>query len=81
MGKSVARARSPAAADAGGVTLDGYPPGPGDCNTNPGVQLVVQNITFIDGNPKGIPEGTNNGAGGGTIRAQGGSLKVVKGST
>jgi hypothetical protein len=24
-----------------------YPPGPGDCNTNPGVQLVVQNITFV----------------------------------
>ena len=54
-----------------------YPPGPGDCNTNAGVQLVVQNITFVDGNAKGIPEGTNNGAGGGAIRAQGGSLKVV----
>jgi len=25
-----------------------YPPGPGDCNTNPGVQLVVQNLTFIE---------------------------------
>jgi hypothetical protein len=54
-----------------------YPPGPGDCNTNPGVQLVVQNITFVDGNAKGIPEGTNNGGGGGAIHAQGGSLKVV----
>ena len=54
-----------------------YPPGPGDCNTNPGVQLVVQNITFVDGNAKGIPEGTTNGAGGGAIHAQGGSLKVV----
>jgi hypothetical protein len=54
-----------------------YPPGPGDCNTNPGVQLVVQNITFVDGSAKGIPEGTNNGAGGGAIHAQGGSLKVV----
>src|SRR5262249_15127330 len=54
-----------------------YPPGPGDCNTNPGVQLVVQNITFVDGNAKGIPEGTNHGAGGGAIHAQGGSLKVV----
>jgi hypothetical protein len=54
-----------------------YPPGPGDCNTNPGVQLVVQNITFIDGSAKGIPEGDNNGAGGGAIHAQGGSLKVV----
>ena len=54
-----------------------YPPGPGDCNTNPGVQLVVQNITFVDGNAKGIPEGGNNGAGGGAIHAQGGSLKVV----
>ncbi len=54
-----------------------YPPGPGDCNTNPGVELVVQNITFVDGNAKGIPEGTNNGGGGGAIHAQGGSLKVV----
>ena len=54
-----------------------YPPGPGDCNTNPGVQLVVQNLTFVDGNAKGIPEGTNNGGGGGAIHAQGGSLKVV----
>src|SRR6185503_16874960 len=54
-----------------------YPPGPGDCNTNLGVQLVVQNITFVDGNAKGIAEGTNNGGGGGAIYAQGGSLKVV----
>jgi hypothetical protein len=54
-----------------------YPPGPGDCNTNPGVQLVVQNITFVDGNAKGIPDGMNNGGGGGAIHAQGGSLKVV----
>lgn len=54
-----------------------YPPGPGDCNTNPGVQLVVQNITFIDGNAKGIADDTNNGGGGGAIYAQGGSLKVV----
>jgi hypothetical protein len=53
-----------------------YPPGPGDCNTNPGVQLVVQNITFVDGNAKGISD-TNNGGGGGAIYAQGGSLKVV----
>src|SRR5579862_4295509 len=54
-----------------------YPPGAGDCNTNPGVQLVVQNITFVDGNAKGIPDGTNNGGGGGAIHAQGGRLKVV----
>jgi hypothetical protein len=54
-----------------------YPPGPGDCNTNPGVQLVVQNITFVDGNSKDIPDGTNNAGGGGAIYAQGGSLKVV----
>jgi hypothetical protein len=53
-----------------------YPPGPGDCNTNPGVQLVVQNITFVDGSAKGIPD-TNNAGGGGAIYAQGGSLKVV----
>jgi hypothetical protein len=54
-----------------------YPPGPGDCNTNPGVQLVVQNITFVDGSAKGIAEGTNNDGGGGAIHAQGGRLKVV----
>jgi hypothetical protein len=54
-----------------------YPPGAGDCNTNPGVQLVVQNLTFVDGSAKGIPEGDSNGAGGGAIHAQGGSLKVV----
>jgi hypothetical protein len=54
-----------------------YPPGPGDCNTNPGVQLVVQNITFVDGSAKGILDGTNNDGGGGAIHAQGGSLKVV----
>jgi hypothetical protein len=54
-----------------------YPPGPGDCNTNPGVQLVVQNITFVDGNAKGIPDGKTNAGGGGAIHAQGGSLKVV----
>lgn len=53
-----------------------YPPGNGDCNTNPGVQLVVQNITFVDGNAKGIDDGDNKG-GGGAIYAQGGSLKVV----
>jgi hypothetical protein len=53
-----------------------YPPGSGDCNTNPGVQLVVQNITFVDGSAKGIAD-TNNAGGGGAIYAQGGSLKVV----
>lgn len=53
-----------------------YPPGPGDCNTNPGVQLVVQNLTFIDGNAKGIADGSTNDGGGGAIHAQGGSLKV-----
>jgi hypothetical protein len=54
-----------------------YPPGPGDCNTNPGVQLVVQNLTFVDGSAKGIADGANNDGGGGAIHAQGGSLKVV----
>jgi hypothetical protein len=54
-----------------------YPPGPGDCNTNPGVQLVVQNITFVDGSAKGIGDASNNDGGGGAIYAQGGSLKVV----
>ncbi len=55
----------------------GYPSGSGDCNTNPGPTLVVQNLTFVDASAKGIPEGSNNGAGGGAIYAQGGSLKVV----
>jgi hypothetical protein len=54
-----------------------YPPGPGDCNTNPGVELVVQNITFVDGNAEGLDDGENNSGGGGAIHAQGGSLKVV----
>ncbi len=58
-------------------THGGYPTGSGNCNTNPGPQLVVQNLTFVDGSAKGIPEGSNNGAGGGAIYAQGGSLKVV----
>jgi hypothetical protein len=53
-----------------------YPPGPGDCNTNPGVQLVVQNLTFVDGSAVSIAD-TNNAGGGGAIYAQGGSLKVV----
>jgi hypothetical protein len=53
-----------------------YPPGMGDCNTNPGVQLVVQNLTFVDGSAKGISDQDNAG-GGGAIHAQGGSLKVV----
>jgi hypothetical protein len=53
-----------------------YPPGPGDCNTAAGVQLVVQNITFVDGNASDIAD-TNNAGGGGAIYAQGGSLKVV----
>ncbi len=53
-----------------------YPPGSGDCNTNPGVQLVVQNLTFVDGNAASIVD-TDNHGGGGAIYAQGGSLKVV----
>lgn len=53
-----------------------YPPGDGDCNTNPGVQLVVQHLTFVDGSAKGIAD-TDNKGGGGAIYAQGGSLKVV----
>lgn len=53
-----------------------YPPGPGDCNTNPGVELVVQNLTFVDGSAKGIADENNRG-GGGAIYAQGGRLKVV----
>lgn len=53
-----------------------YPPGDGDCNSNPGVELVVQHLTFVDGSAKGIAD-TDNKGGGGAIYAQGGSLKVV----
>src|SRR5699024_138465 len=42
----------------------------------PGVQLVVQNLTFVDGSAKGLDD-EGNKAGGGAIYAQGGSLKVV----
>jgi hypothetical protein len=45
-----------------------HPPGPGDCNTNPGVELVVQNLTFVDGNARGIADQGNNEGGGGAIR-------------
>ena len=59
-----------------------YPSGPGDCNTNAGVQLVVQNITFVDGNSTGIPDGNDNAGGGGAgLRAgrepQGGPCAVL----
>ena len=54
----------------------GYPPGPGNCNEAAAVSLVVQNLTFVDGNAKNIAD-TDNAGGGGAIYAQGGSLKVV----
>jgi hypothetical protein len=58
-------------------TLGGYPAGPGDCNWAAGTTLVVQNITFVDGNTKGYSD-KDNGAGGGAIWVHGGStLKVV----
>ena len=58
-------------------TLGGYPAGPGDCNWAAGTTLVVQNITFVDGNTKGYSD-KNNGAGGGAIWVHGGStLKVI----
>ncbi len=55
----------------------GYPSGPGDCNTNPGTELVVQNLSFVDGSSLGTPEGDADSGGGGAIYAQGGRLKVV----
>ncbi|MFO0742802.1 MAG: hypothetical protein U0270_43410 [Labilithrix sp.] len=58
-------------------TLGGYPQGPGDCNWTAGTTLVVQNITFVDGNTKGVSD-KDNGAGGGAIWVHGGStLKVI----
>lgn len=58
-------------------SLGGYSPGPGDCNWAAGTTLVVQNITFVDGNTKGYSD-KDNGAGGGAIWVHGGStLKVV----
>jgi hypothetical protein len=46
------------------------------CDNQDGPQLTVQNITFVDGNAKGIPNDGELG-GGGAIYARGGRLKVI----
>jgi hypothetical protein len=46
------------------------------CDNQDGPELTVQNITFVDGNAKGIPNDGELG-GGGAIYARGGRLKVI----
>ncbi|WP_394822239.1 hypothetical protein [Pendulispora albinea] len=47
-----------------------------DCNNQETPALTVQNLTFIDGNAKGLETQDNNG-GGGAIWVRGGRFKVV----
>ncbi len=47
-----------------------------DCNNQPDPLLSVQNLTFIDGNAKGLESGGNDG-GGGAIYARGGRVKII----
>ncbi len=46
------------------------------CDNQEAPQLTVQNLTFVDGNAKGIPN-TGELGGGGAIYARGGRLKVI----
>jgi hypothetical protein len=47
-----------------------------NCNDQPDPMLTVQNLTFVDGNAKGLESGDNEG-GGGAIYVRGGRLKIV----
>ena len=47
-----------------------------DCNNQPDPQLTLQNLTFKDGNAKGLEAGDNTG-GGGAVYVRGGRLKIV----
>ncbi|MEO7734708.1 MAG: hypothetical protein ABIY55_27370, partial [Kofleriaceae bacterium] len=51
------------------------PTGP-DCNNQQAPALTLQNLTFIDGNTKGI-DGTDNQDGGGAVWVRGGRLKII----
>jgi hypothetical protein len=47
------------------------------CDNQDTPRLTVQNITFVDGNAKGLTSSNGNAEGGGAIYAQGGRLKIV----
>lgn len=47
-----------------------------DCNDQERPRLVVQNLTFVDGDASGVADGDNAG-GGGAIWARGGRVKIV----
>jgi len=51
------------------------PTGP-DCNNQQAPALTLQNLTFVDGNAKGI-DGTDNQDGGGAVWVRGGRLKII----
>jgi hypothetical protein len=48
-----------------------------DCNNQTTPDLTVQNLTFVDGNAKGLETGDNDG-GGGAIYVRGGKFKILK---
>jgi hypothetical protein len=47
-----------------------------NCNDQPDPQLTLQNLTFVDGNAKGLETGKNDG-GGGAVYVRGGRLKII----
>ena len=47
------------------------------CQDQDHPRLTVQNLTFVDGNSTGSPEGTEGGGGGGAIFVRGGRFRVV----
>ena len=47
------------------------------CNDQDTPKLTVQNLTFVDGNAKGLVDDKGNAQGGGAIFALGGRLKIV----
>jgi len=47
-----------------------------DCNNQATPALTLQNLSFVDGNAKGLETKDNNG-GGGAVYARGGRLKIV----
>jgi hypothetical protein len=57
-------------------TCDAAQHGGANCNDTVTPALTVQNLTFVDGNAKGI-DGTDNQNGGGAIWVRGGRFKVV----
>lgn len=47
-----------------------------NCNEQSDPKLTLQNLTFIDGNAKGLEKGNNEG-GGGALYVRGGRLKII----